>query len=68
MRTQEIPNATTEAAPAAVDNPACRGVLMIAGEHFACDWPVDENGKHDGWAHANKQAGAIWAGPEVSVS
>ena len=42
-------------------NPPCTGVLMIKGTFYACDWPTDANGRHDGWAHANKQAQALWA-------
>jgi hypothetical protein len=43
----------------------CRGALNIAGEHFPCDWPTDENGRHDGWAHANKVAQAIWSSDDT---
>jgi len=50
----------TEAAPAT----ACKAALMLSGEHFPCDWPVDEDGRHDGWAHANKAASALWKGSE----
>lgn len=38
----------------------CPAALNIKGEHFPCDWPVGENGRHDGWAHANSAAEAIW--------
>jgi hypothetical protein len=42
-----------------------KAVLMIKGEHFPCDWmnqmhPESQN--HEGWAHANKEAEAIWNG------
>lgn len=40
--------------------PACRGMLMIGGASFPCDWPTDSRGKHKGWAHANKNVQAIW--------
>ena len=39
----------------------CKAALNIAGEHYPCDWPTDANGRHDGWAHTNKAAEAIWA-------
>jgi hypothetical protein len=41
---------------------ACPAALIIGGEHHWCDWPVDESGKHSGWAHANRDTGAIWIG------
>ena len=43
---------------------ACPAVLMLHGEHFACDWPVDAEGRHDGWAHANRASSALWKGNE----
>jgi hypothetical protein len=42
----------------------CAAVLMIKGEDFPCDWPVDPAGRHHGWAHASKAAEAIWCGYE----
>lgn len=36
----------------------CRGALNIAGEHYECDLPAS----HDGAAHANTEARAIWDG------
>lgn len=36
----------------------CRGALNIAGEHYRCDLPAN----HDGAAHANTEAKAIWDG------
>lgn len=42
----------------------CAAVLMIKGEAFPCDWPVDPAGRHHGWAHANKDAEALWVGYE----
>jgi hypothetical protein len=41
----------------------CKSSLNIKGEHFPCDWPTDANGKHDGWAHTNKAAQAVWGEP-----
>lgn|GEM_PF-6349558 len=38
----------------------CTAALDIKGEHFFCDWPVDEDGTHSGWAHSNRDAEAIW--------
>lgn len=38
----------------------CKAALNIKGEHFPCDWPTDDNGRHDGWGHSNKEAQAIW--------
>lgn len=34
----------------------CRSVLIIKGESFRCD----VSAPHRGWAHANKEAEAIW--------
>jgi len=48
-----------EAAPA-----SCTAAVVLAGEHFPCDWPTDERGKHDGWDHTNKAAQAVWRGAE----
>jgi hypothetical protein len=38
----------------------CPAWINILGEHFACEWPIDENGNHEGWAHYSKAAQAIW--------
>jgi hypothetical protein len=46
---------------------ACPSVLMIGGAAFPCDRPTDANGKHKGWAHANKAAQAIWGKSKVQV-
>jgi hypothetical protein len=45
----------------------CPAVLMIEGEAFPCDWPIDTDGRHDGWAHSSKPASAIWCGDEGPV-
>lgn len=42
----------------------CPAALNLEGEHFPCDWPTDERGKHSGWAHTNKKAQAQWRGDE----
>jgi hypothetical protein len=34
----------------------CPGSLSIAGEGYRCDMVAP----HEGWAHANKEAQAIW--------
>lgn len=34
----------------------CIGALNIKGQHYACDYAEG----HDGWAHGNKELGAIW--------
>ena len=34
----------------------CSGVLIIKGESFGCEMVAP----HNGWAHANKKAEAIW--------
>jgi hypothetical protein len=39
----------------------CKAVLNIKGENFVCDWPGAGH-PHDGWAHANKESGAVWLG------
>jgi hypothetical protein len=38
----------------------CPAAVNIQGEHFNCDWPVDENGRHDGWSHTSAPAQAVW--------
>ena len=40
----------------------CPAALNLHGEHFSCDWPINDNGHHRGWAHANRQAQAVWTG------
>jgi hypothetical protein len=42
------------------DTVSCPAALNLAGEHFPCDWPTDENGLHEGWAHTNQEAKAVW--------
>lgn len=41
----------------------CPAALNIKGEHFPCDW-MDQMAPgsigHVGWAHANREAQAIW--------
>lgn len=44
----------------------CPAALNIKGEHFPCDEPLDENGRH-GWAHNSRAAEAIWQGDEPSL-
>lgn len=39
----------------------CPAALNIKGEHFPCDWPSNIDGAHPGFAHANRDAEAIWA-------
>jgi hypothetical protein len=41
----------------------CAAALNLKGQHYPCDWPSDDDGKHDGWAHANSAAGAVWCSP-----
>jgi len=45
------------------DDGYCEGVLMIAGQHYRCDWPANAEGLHPGWSHTSKAAQAVWAGP-----
>lgn len=35
----------------------CKAALMIAGQHYPCQTPAP----HDGWAHTNVDAEAVWA-------
>lgn len=47
----------------------CPAVLMIAGADYRCDVTcVDADGApalgHQGWAHANKEAQAVWGEPQ----
>lgn len=44
-------------------NTPCPGALIIKGEHFPCqqmDQMVEGSENHDGWAHSNRDAEAIW--------
>lgn len=36
--------------------PRCEGGLIVQGEFFQCDLAEE----HNGWAHMNKKAEAIW--------
>lgn len=45
----------------------CGSSLNIKGEHFSCDWPTDLQGKHEGWAHTNKKAQAVWGEGRLNV-
>ncbi len=52
---------------AASDGPSrpaldCPASLNLRGEHFGCDWPSDFDGRHEGWAHTNKEVQAVWVG------
>lgn len=45
----------------------CPAALNIKGEHFPCDWPTDDSGQHSGWAHANRDAEAIWTEDPAAI-
>lgn len=41
----------------------CAAALNLAGEHFPCqtmDQMADGSENHDGWAHSNRDAEALW--------
>lgn len=38
----------------------CPAALVIEGRWYACDWPTNEDGRHPGWAHSNKELRAMW--------
>ncbi len=43
-------------------------VLMLAGGHFPCDQMrhmCAESDNHDGWAHSNSDADAVWSSVPV---
>lgn len=46
----------------------CTSALMIRGKHYPCD-AMNEmregSTSHDGWAHSNKEAEAIWGEPNA---
>ena len=47
------------------------GALNIMGEHFPCqqmDQMTPESTSHEGWAHSNRDAEAIWQGNVVYSS
>lgn len=46
----------------------CPAAVNLAGEHIPCDWPVDEQGRHDGWAHANAEHELVWSDGRDPVS
>lgn len=62
---------TDPAEAAETPDPKCPAALSIAGRHYPCDTQcVDFDGMptagHDGWAHGNAEAQAIWTcGGEV---
>jgi hypothetical protein len=42
-----------------------KAAIIIKGEYFACDWMDnmhESSTDHNGWAHANKAAEAVWRG------
>ena len=41
----------------------CGSALIIKGQHFPCD----EKEPHDGWAHGNSDAEAIWSADTIRV-
>lgn len=41
----------------------CKANLNLQGGSYPCDWPSDEDGRHDGWAHTNKEIQAVWVSP-----
>lgn len=43
--------------PKSAHKTPCRGHLNIKGEAFACDLTAP----HDGWAHSNRRAEAVWS-------
>lgn len=43
----------------------CPAALIVNGEHHPCDWPTDQDGRHEGSAHTNQAAGARWQGVPV---
>lgn len=50
-------------------NPPCPAGLTIMGEFFPCqqmEQMLPGSTNHDGWAHSNKDAEAIWVGNEGS--
>lgn len=50
-----------------MSNPPCKAALNIKGGHFPCDWPTGADGTHSGWAHANRDAEAIWADDPAAI-
>lgn len=41
----------------------CPAALIIAGKHFPCqqmDHMAEGSTSHDGWAHSNRDAEALW--------
>jgi hypothetical protein len=48
----------------------CPAALNIAGEHFPCDWMeqmAEGSTNHEGWAHSNKDAQAIWTADPAAI-
>lgn len=52
--------AAGEAVTALLNDRKCSAVAMVKGVHAQCDWPVDEYGDHDGWAHTNREYELVW--------
>ena len=47
-----------------IENAPCPAALNIKGDHFPCQTMQDMapgSVNHDGWAHSNRDAEAIWA-------
>ena len=45
-------------------NPICKASINLGGEHYPCTF-IENNmlpgtTGHDGWAHSNAEASAIW--------
>lgn len=52
------------------ENPKCPAALDIKGEHFPCqqmEQMAPGSTNHDGWAHSNRDAEAIWASDRVPI-
>jgi hypothetical protein len=51
-------------------NPPCPAALNIMGQHFPCrqmEQMVEGSTSHEGWAHSNPDAEAIWSGSDTHL-
>lgn len=51
-----------------MSNPECPATAILHGEFLNCDWPTDEDGRHDGWAHTNMTVGLVWVGADEAAA
>lgn len=46
----------------------CPAAFNVYGEHFDCDFPTDDDGRHIGWAHSNKETQTLWTDDRNTIA